>query len=95
MRVSTDHPSWKEAFIHPKDAHGVLIQIAQSAWTDEQSAEHHLSDHETDDQEHRDSMFEAHCITFTPAATPGGIQPPPSAWNRLNTACNRASRASE
>jgi methylmalonyl-CoA/ethylmalonyl-CoA epimerase len=52
MRVSTDHPTWKEAFIHPKDAHGVLIQIAQSAWSDEQAAQHHLSDHETDDHRH-------------------------------------------
>ena len=52
MRVSTDHPSWKEAFIHPKNANGVLIQIAQSAWTDAQSAEHHLSDHETADHRH-------------------------------------------
>jgi len=52
MRVSTEHPSWKEAFIHPKDAHGVLIQIAQSAFTDEQSAKHHLTDHETADHRH-------------------------------------------
>jgi methylmalonyl-CoA/ethylmalonyl-CoA epimerase len=52
MRVSTEHPSWKEAFIHPKDAHGVLIQIAQSAFTDEESARHHLSDHTTADHRH-------------------------------------------
>jgi hypothetical protein len=52
MRVSVEHPSWKEAFIHPKDAHGVLIQIAQSAFTDEESARHHLSDHEAADHRH-------------------------------------------
>jgi methylmalonyl-CoA/ethylmalonyl-CoA epimerase len=52
MRVSTDHPRWKEAFIHPKNAHGVLIQIAQSAWSDEEAARHHLTDHETDDHRH-------------------------------------------
>jgi methylmalonyl-CoA/ethylmalonyl-CoA epimerase len=52
MRVSTDHPNWKEAFIHPRDAHGVLIQIAQSAWSDEEAARHHLSDHRTEDHSH-------------------------------------------
>jgi len=52
MRVSTDHPSWKEAFIHPKDGHGALIQIAQSAFTDEESARHHLTDHDTTDHRH-------------------------------------------
>ena len=52
MRVSTEHPSWKEAFIHPKDGHGVLIQIAQSAFSDEESARHHLTDHETTDHRH-------------------------------------------
>ncbi|MEX2280117.1 MAG: VOC family protein [Acidimicrobiia bacterium] len=25
-------PGWKEMFIHPKDAHGTVIQIAQSGW---------------------------------------------------------------
>jgi len=52
MRVSTEHPSWKEAFIHPNDGHGVLIQIAQSAFSDEESARHHLTDHETTDHRH-------------------------------------------
>ena len=28
--VSLDDPTWREAFIHPKDAHGVLIQLAES-----------------------------------------------------------------
>lgn len=27
--VSTEHPQWKEAFISPKDAFGVLIQLAE------------------------------------------------------------------
>ena len=52
VNVSTTHPSWKEAFIHPKDAHGVLIQLAQSAFSDEESARHHLTDHETADHRH-------------------------------------------
>ncbi|MGH2626839.1 MAG: hypothetical protein ACRDHY_09340, partial [Anaerolineales bacterium] len=43
--VSLDHPGWKEAFLHPKDAHGVLVQIAQSSLDDEGLARHHLSDH--------------------------------------------------
>ena len=41
------------------------------------------ADHNRDDdagnQEDRDSPFERHCITFVPAATPGGSQAPPSA----------------
>jgi methylmalonyl-CoA/ethylmalonyl-CoA epimerase len=45
MNVSIDRAEWKEAFVHPKDAHGVLIQIAQSAWGDEEAARHHLTDH--------------------------------------------------
>jgi methylmalonyl-CoA/ethylmalonyl-CoA epimerase len=52
MRVSTEHPSWKEAFIHPRDGHGVLIQIAQSRFSDEEAAAHHLTDHETADHRH-------------------------------------------
>jgi methylmalonyl-CoA/ethylmalonyl-CoA epimerase len=52
MRVSTENPSWKEAFIHPRDAHGVLIQIAQSRYSDEEAARHHLTDHETSDHRH-------------------------------------------
>lgn len=27
--VNTSNPDWKEAFIHPKDAFGVLIQLAE------------------------------------------------------------------
>lgn len=32
IRVNLDHPYWKEAFIHPRDAFGVLIQIAQASF---------------------------------------------------------------
>lgn len=45
INVNTEGEQWKEAFIHPRDAHGTLIQIAQSAWGDEEVARHHLSDH--------------------------------------------------
>ncbi|HEX9695328.1 MAG TPA: VOC family protein [Actinomycetota bacterium] len=43
--ANTGGEEWKEAFIHPRDANGTLIQIAQSAWGDEEMARHHLSDH--------------------------------------------------
>jgi len=52
FNVSTDHPNWKEAFVHPRDAHGVLIQLAQSALDDDEAAEHHLSDHRGADHQH-------------------------------------------
>lgn len=29
--VDLSHPRWKEAFLHPKSAHGVVIQIAQQS----------------------------------------------------------------
>jgi methylmalonyl-CoA/ethylmalonyl-CoA epimerase len=29
--VNTANPSWKEAFLHPRTAHGIVIQIAQQA----------------------------------------------------------------
>ena len=45
MNVNVSGEAWKEAFIHPRDAHGTLIQIAQSSWGDEDMARHHLSDH--------------------------------------------------
>jgi methylmalonyl-CoA/ethylmalonyl-CoA epimerase len=38
--VSFQDEHWKEAFIHPRDAHGVLIQLAESPHDDEQSARH-------------------------------------------------------
>jgi len=50
--VSLEGKGWKEAFIHPKDAHGTLIQIAESAWSDEDMARHHVSDHAAHDHRH-------------------------------------------
>ena len=29
--VNLDHPNWKEAFLHPRSAHGIVIQVAQQA----------------------------------------------------------------
>ena len=28
--VKLDNPSWKEAFLHPRSAHGIVIQVAQA-----------------------------------------------------------------
>jgi methylmalonyl-CoA epimerase len=33
--VNVDNPHWKEAFVRPSNAHGTLIQIAQSSAPDE------------------------------------------------------------
>lgn len=35
VNVDLTHPDWKEAFLHPKDAPGVVVQLAQAAgdWT--------------------------------------------------------------
>jgi methylmalonyl-CoA/ethylmalonyl-CoA epimerase len=52
FNVSTGRPDWKEAFIHPKDANGTLVQIAQSAISDEEVARHHLQPHEEHDHRH-------------------------------------------
>lgn len=30
--LSTDHPAWREVFIHPRSAHGTVIQLAE--WED-------------------------------------------------------------
>jgi methylmalonyl-CoA/ethylmalonyl-CoA epimerase len=38
--VSLDNPNWKEAFLRPSNAHGTLIQIAQSALPDEEARKH-------------------------------------------------------
>jgi methylmalonyl-CoA/ethylmalonyl-CoA epimerase len=38
--VNFSNANWKEAFIHPKEAHGVLIQLAESQHDDDQLAEH-------------------------------------------------------
>jgi methylmalonyl-CoA/ethylmalonyl-CoA epimerase len=29
--VNLDNPSWKEAFLHPRSAHGIVVQVAQQA----------------------------------------------------------------
>jgi methylmalonyl-CoA/ethylmalonyl-CoA epimerase len=38
--VALEDPSWKEAFIHPSHAHGVLIQLAQASHSDHEVARH-------------------------------------------------------
>jgi methylmalonyl-CoA/ethylmalonyl-CoA epimerase len=38
--VNLANKHWKEAFIHPRDAHGVLIQLAQSPHQDDETARH-------------------------------------------------------
>jgi methylmalonyl-CoA/ethylmalonyl-CoA epimerase len=35
--VRLDDPGWKEAFLRPSRAHGTLIQLAQSALTDDET----------------------------------------------------------
>jgi methylmalonyl-CoA/ethylmalonyl-CoA epimerase len=52
LNVSTEHDRWKEAFIHPRDAHGVLVQIAESPFDDEEVARHHLTDHSGSSHRH-------------------------------------------
>lgn len=37
--VNIDNPYWKEAFFRPAGAHGTLIQVAESAQTDEEVKE--------------------------------------------------------
>jgi methylmalonyl-CoA/ethylmalonyl-CoA epimerase len=31
VQVNLDDPNWKEAFLHPKTAHGIVVQLAQQA----------------------------------------------------------------
>jgi methylmalonyl-CoA/ethylmalonyl-CoA epimerase len=50
--VAIERVGWKEAFIHPRDARGTLIQIAESPWSDEDAARHHLEPHGSDDHRH-------------------------------------------
>jgi methylmalonyl-CoA/ethylmalonyl-CoA epimerase len=38
--ASFEDPSWKEAFIHPSQAHGVLIQLAEPSHEDDEVARH-------------------------------------------------------
>jgi methylmalonyl-CoA/ethylmalonyl-CoA epimerase len=52
IMVNLSSPQWKEAFLHPKDALGTLVQIAQSQFGDEELARHHLSDHSGSDHRH-------------------------------------------
>jgi methylmalonyl-CoA/ethylmalonyl-CoA epimerase len=33
VQVSLANPAWKEAFLHPKDAHGIVIQVAEQSGT--------------------------------------------------------------
>jgi methylmalonyl-CoA/ethylmalonyl-CoA epimerase len=42
IMVDADNPHWREAFIHPRNAHGVLIQVAESMHSEEDSARHFL-----------------------------------------------------
>jgi methylmalonyl-CoA/ethylmalonyl-CoA epimerase len=52
FNVSTDRPEWKEAFIHPRDANGTLIQLAQARMSDEDVARHHLEPHDPGSHRH-------------------------------------------
>ena len=29
--VNLGNPNWREAFLHPRNAHGIVIQVAQQA----------------------------------------------------------------
>ena len=40
IMVDVDNPHWREAFIHPKNAHGVLVQVAESLHTVEDRHQH-------------------------------------------------------
>src|SRR5215469_12735094 len=33
VQVSLANPAWKEAFLHPRDAHGIVIQVAEQSGT--------------------------------------------------------------
>jgi methylmalonyl-CoA/ethylmalonyl-CoA epimerase len=72
FNVSTRNPGWKEAFIHPKDANGTLVQLAQSAMSDDDVAHHHLQPHEEDGHRHLkldDLLREAPEKTAEPAGS--------------------------
>lgn len=51
-RVSIEPDDWKEAFIHPRHANGTLIQLAQSALSDDEVARHHLLPHDGEGHRH-------------------------------------------
>ena len=38
VNLANEH--WKEAFLHPRDAHGVLIQLAESPHDEDDTAQH-------------------------------------------------------
>ena len=38
--VNLDDPAWREALLHPRDAHGALIQLAEPAHSDDETAAH-------------------------------------------------------
>jgi methylmalonyl-CoA/ethylmalonyl-CoA epimerase len=40
IMVNVEDPHWREAFIHPKNAHGVLVQVAESMHSSEDSEQH-------------------------------------------------------
>jgi methylmalonyl-CoA/ethylmalonyl-CoA epimerase len=40
VNVNLGNEQWREAFIHPRDAHGVLVQLAQSKHHDDETAAH-------------------------------------------------------
>jgi methylmalonyl-CoA/ethylmalonyl-CoA epimerase len=42
--VNLDNPSWKEAFLHPRSAHGIVIQVAQQAGEPRRPAPRELPD---------------------------------------------------
>jgi catechol 2,3-dioxygenase-like lactoylglutathione lyase family enzyme len=34
VRINTANPSWREAFLHPKQSHGIVVQLAESSGFD-------------------------------------------------------------
>jgi methylmalonyl-CoA/ethylmalonyl-CoA epimerase len=40
IQVNLEDTHWREAFIHPRDGHGVLIQLAESLHSHEESEQH-------------------------------------------------------
>jgi methylmalonyl-CoA/ethylmalonyl-CoA epimerase len=50
--IAIEDADWKEAFIHPRDGHGVLIQLAWSRLSDEENARHHLEPHGREGHRH-------------------------------------------
>ena len=40
VMVDLEDPHWREAFIHPKNAHGVLIQLAESLHSEDDASRH-------------------------------------------------------